>query len=451
MAVKSIKRMSMNKIHKRNDRTEEEKCMKENKIAKDRKLRNVKYKELFFRLVAVVLVGIISSAGTYHFLSKNSTSVDRQFVSNESTYGTIVESNENELALINLKNDYDKNKTELTKKFESISSLIDKLGNENELTSEEQKSFREELVQEIIHVNESLTSFVSVMDERIKMLDSTGIKDKTEFKMFVENYDKFVAEYKSFLRSNQEILSNINLDITDINSNVTNLESTQNSLKINVNKMQCALDSLDVSIKTMKQSIDVVERTVSTMQSDISNIQSNMSVAALGNIMYPVGSIYISANDVEPSTIFGGKWKKIEDRFLLASGSSYASGSVGGASTRTLTTSQLPAHNHIIPPLTGSTSINGGHTHSITNDNTDFTVGYAGGSGISGIPGEVSGWGSYGNADWFIIHCYAQYNGDHSHNLTTNQSNTGMSGGNEAFGIMPPYLTVNMWQRETLG
>lgn len=49
------------------------------------------------------------------------------------------------------------------------------------------------------------------------------------------------------------------------------------------------------------------------------------------NIMYPVGSIYMSVNDVNPSTLFGGTWERIQDRFLLAAGSTFAAGNTGGS------------------------------------------------------------------------------------------------------------------------
>lgn len=51
------------------------------------------------------------------------------------------------------------------------------------------------------------------------------------------------------------------------------------------------------------------------------------------NLIYPVGSVYISVNDTNPGTLFGGTWSKIENRFLVGAGSSYTAGSTGGAST----------------------------------------------------------------------------------------------------------------------
>lgn len=47
--------------------------------------------------------------------------------------------------------------------------------------------------------------------------------------------------------------------------------------------------------------------------------------------VYPIGSLYFSATDVNPSALFGGTWERIKDRFLLASGDKYATGSMGGS------------------------------------------------------------------------------------------------------------------------
>ena len=54
-----------------------------------------------------------------------------------------------------------------------------------------------------------------------------------------------------------------------------------------------------------------------------------------GNAVYPcpyspVGSIYMSVNNINPANFFGGKWEQIKDRFLLACGSTYSNGSTGG-------------------------------------------------------------------------------------------------------------------------
>lgn len=62
--------------------------------------------------------------------------------------------------------------------------------------------------------------------------------------------------------------------------------------------------------------------------------------------IYPIGSIYMSVNNNDPSLIFGGTWQQIKDKFLLASGDTYSRGDTGGSATNTLEVNQLPSHSH---------------------------------------------------------------------------------------------------------
>lgn len=49
--------------------------------------------------------------------------------------------------------------------------------------------------------------------------------------------------------------------------------------------------------------------------------------------IYPVGSLYISVNDVSPAVLFGGTWEPIKDRFLIGASDNYQA-EVAGGSTR---------------------------------------------------------------------------------------------------------------------
>lgn len=70
---------------------------------------------------------------------------------------------------------------------------------------------------------------------------------------------------------------------------------------------------------------------------------------------FPIGSIYMSVNSTNPSTLFGGTWEQIKDTFLLGCGDTYTNGSTGGSATHTtvgsvgnhtLTVSEMPSHTH---------------------------------------------------------------------------------------------------------
>lgn len=122
------------------------------------------------------------------------------------------------------------------------------------------------------------------------------------------------------------------------------------------------------------------------------------------SLIYPVGSIYMSVNNVSPQTFLGGTWEQIQDTFLLAAGTNHAAASTGGSETVTLTTDQIPSHYHTLPYNTDALNSTG-----------------------SSYYAHASGQGS-----WYFAQVM---------NKTTN------SGGGQAHDNMPPYLAVYMWKR----
>ena len=77
------------------------------------------------------------------------------------------------------------------------------------------------------------------------------------------------------------------------------------------------------------------------------------------NMVYPVGSIYMSAVNVSPASFLGGTWQAIEQgRMLMAAGSSWQAGTTGGSTYHALTVAEMPAHDH-----SATETAAGGHTH----------------------------------------------------------------------------------------
>lgn len=144
---------------------------------------------------------------------------------------------------------------------------------------------------------------------------------------------------------------------------------------------------------------------------------------------YPVGSIYLSANaDFNPNTAFTGTtWVKIENRFLLASGTK-AVGTTGGSETVTLTTEQMPSHNHNVG---GINSVG-----RFTNNGAAYGNKYSGvfvGEGNTHVTSNRDG-GSDGG--WYDFQ------------MSRNRSgNTANNGSGQAHNNMPPYLVVAIWKR----
>lgn len=133
------------------------------------------------------------------------------------------------------------------------------------------------------------------------------------------------------------------------------------------------------------------------------------------DMIYPVGSIYMSINSVNPASLFGGTWEQLQDRFLLGAGSTYSAGSVGGEEEHTLAESELPL-------LNGSISMHGEG---------------AGGSVVAGVSGVFSS----GTVE----------TGYQSGTISPGASSISRInfnvGGGAAHNNMPPYLAVYMWKR----
>lgn len=138
------------------------------------------------------------------------------------------------------------------------------------------------------------------------------------------------------------------------------------------------------------------------------------------DLVYPVGSIYLSINAINPKTLFGGTWEKIEGKFLLGSSSSYSLSNTGGSATVTLTENQMPSHiGHMLSNFASSGYTDrGGDTNSYYLNST-----------------SVAGFSKYENRPWKVE------SGNEIVMAGTSR------GGGQAHNNMPPYLVVSMWKR----
>ena len=174
--------------------------------------------------------------------------------------------------------------------------------------------------------------------------------------------------------------------------------------------------------------------------------------SAILDVVYPVGSIYMSANNVDPSMFIGGKWQALEEgRVLIGANATYKAGSKGGEATHALTTAEMPVHSH-----SASTNTAGAHTHTrgtmnITgtfdanvNDGTGGKTGafYYTGTYHNGADGDGGGGGIVAfdaSRNWTGA---TSSNGGHTHTVTVDKSGQGVAHNN-----MQPYLAVYMWER----
>lgn len=150
------------------------------------------------------------------------------------------------------------------------------------------------------------------------------------------------------------------------------------------------------------------------------------SVNDVINIMYPVGSIYMSVNSVNPSTLFGGTWEKIEDRFLVATGTTFNLGQSGGSKDAVVV-----SHTHT----------QFAHTHTYESDEIGKPYKPWGSkSGSTEEGATISGTGKY----------YAATKNDDFkwlRDMSSEQPSITNSGVDGTDKNLPPYLAVNMWKR----
>lgn len=74
---------------------------------------------------------------------------------------------------------------------------------------------------------------------------------------------------------------------------------------------------------------------------------------------HPIGSIYQSIDNTDPSILFGGTWERIEGRFIMGASDTYPAGSTGGEAAVALTEENNGPHTHIFEKLvTGASDTN---------------------------------------------------------------------------------------------
>ena len=141
------------------------------------------------------------------------------------------------------------------------------------------------------------------------------------------------------------------------------------------------------------------------------------------NLIYPVGSVYMSFNNVSPATFFGGTWEQIKDTFLLAVGDTYTAGQSGGEATHKLIINEMPNH---------------AHTEVLAYEQTGY--------GVTIKPGET-----YALSGLITNPDYLATNPPDGQPLTNRNERllheTASVGNSEPHNNMPPYQTVYMWKR----
>lgn len=229
----------------------------------------------------------------------------------------------------------------------------------------------------------------------------------------------------------------------------------ENSVALGADSVATLANQVSVGNDTTKRIIsnvaDGVEAndavTVGQLNKKLSSALDQLN--RLAGQLYPVGSIYMNVNNVEPSAIFGGSWERMPSgRMLVNSGDGFSLGQIGGEKEHRLTEDELASHSHDVNNINGNTTSTAklvGKFSSSIRPNGDITdVPYRNGFGIVskeseyGIHAKDGGDSSPGRN--YVI------DASHSHTVNLNISML-PSGKNQPHNNMPPYIVVNMWKR----
>lgn len=246
--------------------------------------------------------------------------------------------------------------------------------------------------------------------------------------------------------TNITIDSNNQIDCNVLDDTAPSSSTTYSSAKI----MQVISDVGGVAID------DTTPSTTTVYSSSKTENLINTSLSQLKDLLYPVGCIVQTtaySTTAQMVAAYGGSdWDLIQEKVLIganwvdASNPKYRVNATGGSETVTLTTANLPSHNHSYTHCstsTGSTTIttnqmpNHNHTHTYYN--------YGSGGGANGLAYNITNTSAVGTDTGGMNGSGG--GGSHYHSITRYSATTGDAGSGTSFSIINPYKAVYIWTR----
>lgn len=230
---------------------------------------------------------------------------------------------------------------------------------------------------------------------------------------------------------NADQLTNVNGSIANGNTKAVSGGTVYTALNAKEDKSNkvTSLDTSDThypSAKAVKTAVDG--------KANASHTHSTSDITGLIDLIYPVGCIYMSVNDVDPGTLFSGTtWARIKDSFILAKGDTYTTnGATGGESAHTLTKNEIPSHTHT--QNAHNHSAKGGMKFLVSEDDIK-------------INGDRRNFPSTSSTGSYMVYSGSSHGISEYEDTTNTTATNNNTGGGQSHNNMPPYLVVNVWKR----
>ena len=373
-------------------------------------------------------------------IEENKNEYEKKLEENKTEFNKILEENKNEF---NKK--LEEKEQENKKNMNEFQNILKKLQKEMSEVKEIEKYVKEKIIIEEKEEKEIKTHSLQrkqskdlnifnfdikifLFEEKIKFkikeiqddLKNNPILYETDFEM---NYFGKLSDYyknQGGIKSIYEFLIlrfNDNEDIINRETNKIIIKvkytfgSKEDEIIFKINKKEVGLKNIltnvDETLRVLNKDIIKNNKDIIKNNKDINETKEEFKKHLLEKV-YPIGSYYWSENDTSPEELFGGKWKKIEGRFLFASDSNHYVGQTGGEEKHQLTLDEIPSHSHWYQKFKykdyRNVNINGGGS-------------------------------SY------------QFLELDSETRNIESSTTESKGNSQSHNNMPPYLTANCWKR----
>lgn len=214
--------------------------------------------------------------------------------------------------------------------------------------------------------------------------------------------------------------------------------------------ISATLVSVTEQSEKQRETLNEVEEQVQNQQSNLKTLNETLTAAMtkdIFNMIYPVGSIYMSVKNVNPGTKFGGTWVAWgAGRVPVgvnASDTSFNTVEKTGGSKNAI----IPYHRHAVSAVGIASS--GSHRHDnlygdMPDGTADDKLSYnekALPSASDGVRGGISA----ANTD---INLYiGSTSSEHTHTVPAHNTNYVGTSGNVTNANLQPYITCYMWKR----
>ena len=277
-----------------------------------------------------------------------------------------------------------------------LDQLIDTIATDNTKSNNAVKVYKKH---DLLYAtfNETVNLYESIIDftpgTETELIIDTNIREVNISELFIELRELIDDESQAREQADTSLQQNINAEVSARKqadtAEASAREQADTSLQQNINAETTRATAKETELKS-----DIDDTKTSVL---------NEIKAWVNETQHPIGSIYITTNNINPSSIFGGTWEQLKDRFLLACGDKYNPGTTGGEAEHTLSIDEMPSHYH----ETANNKL-------LANDQDDYPITFK-----NGTDARVS----------------------------QNARATLSTGGNLPHNNMPPYITVYVWKR----